>query len=187
MANENRIEKIGKISGFEKTGNKIKNKVKAFALDNELLKQMEPDTLINLNILNKKSEQLITKLNRLQQYFMSIKKISEDEPESHLTGSQGFSPIEDGHLRINRLASKAKDTISDIQLDIADFSLSYKNIEKNKNAISDIILIIQEFMDKVFLAFEDLTAEAEEVYSRLSNPVEKKKTEHRKYYIFNWN
>ncbi len=187
MTNDSQQKETDRIDEFSEIGYKIKEMIRMSASNVELLNKMKPETLYNLNNLNGKSDDLITKVNRLQQYFALIARLSTEELNNSFADKQNSSNVNNSYLRINRLAAKAKRTIEELQLDAKEFTQSYKKIKKNKDVIPDIIRIMQEFIDKIFLIFEDLTDEAEEVYYRISKPYNKHRNNGITGFTFNQN
>ena len=168
MTNISHREETESFKQFKQIGVKIKEVVNASARNPEHLKKIDLKTVNSLNVLNIKSDELIIKVNRLQQHFKLIKNISEKELGDPLHNERNSKLIANSHLRINRLTVKANNAAADLQLDVKEFTQSYKKLDKSKYVVPEIIRILHDFIDKFFYIFEDLTNEAEEVLSRIS-------------------
>ncbi len=87
------VKKTDRIDEFSEIGYKIKEMIKMSASNVELLNKMKPETLYNLNNLNGKFDDLITKVNRLQQYFALIARLSTEELNNSFADKQNSSNV----------------------------------------------------------------------------------------------
>ncbi len=152
---------------FKQIGVKIKELINVSAMNSDLLRKIDPETVKNISSLNSKADKLLRTVNSLQLYFDLILKIAKTALNNPNVKSRNYNQIKNYNLRINRLCEKADKAVIQLKSEMSVFALDYANIEKKNSALTTIVGSMQNFLDNIFSVLEELTVEAEEVYHRI--------------------